>query len=225
MHRLIERAGEEPFPANVQLVLAQDATDEIVDIKPNGAVYVSHTIYRDILDRAFGIGGWALVPLEPPRIKGDRAIWYGYLKAHGRYIDSAYGGCTYIPKNREMHEDDAVEGAKSDCLTRCCKTFPLFRNLWDRDFAEAWKAKYAYQVENPNYPDRKIWKKKGVAMAGIEGKSGRGHQSEYRRPPRIEDENQAHLDAINSKRPLLEVSKDDYQEDPEYQWDREEEER
>ena len=202
MHRLIERAGEEPFASDIQKILSQDAWDDIIQIKPNGALFVSHAVYRDILDQAFGIGGWALIPLEPPRIKGDRAIWYGYLKAHGRYIESAYGGCTYVPKNREMNEDDAVEGAKSDCLVRCCKAFPLFRNLWNSTFCDEWKKVWAYQVENPNHPGRKIWKKKGQQMAGIEGKPGRGYQSEYRKPPRIEDENQAHIDAIEGNRPL-----------------------
>ena len=221
MNHLIERAGEEPFNARIQEILCQDATDDIVDIKPNGAVYVSHPIYRDILDRAFGIGGWALIPLEAPRIKGDRAIWYGFLKAHGRYIESAYGGCTFVPKNREMNEDDAVEGAKSDCLTRCCKVFPLFRNLWNREYADYWKSQYAYQVENPNYPGRKIWKKKGQAMSGIAGKPARGNQSEYIRPPRLEDENAKHLAAISRGDKLPQPDKHDYDEsqDTQGEWE------
>lgn len=196
MHDLAEGAANEPFPPAVQVLLSQDAADEMVEIKPNGAIYVPHTIYRDVLDRAFGIGGWALIPLEPPRIKGDRAIWYGYLKAGGRYIESAYGGCTYVPKNKEMNEDDAVEGAKSDCITRCCKALPLFRNVANRDYAEAWRARYAYQVENPNYPGRRQWKKKGVPMAGIEGKPGVGHQSEYRRVETVRQAQNAHVEAI-----------------------------
>jgi len=221
----MERAGEEPFPPEVQRVLAQNATDEIVSIKPNGAIYVAHPIYRNVLDAAFGVGGWALVPLEPPRIKGNRAIWYGYLKAHGRYIDSAYGGCDYVPSNRTMNEDDAVEGAKSDCLTRCCKSFPLFRNLWDHDYAEEWKQKYAYEVVDRKNPDRKIWKKKGQPMPGIEGKPGRGHQSEWRKPPDVRKEQEAHVEAVANEGSLRMLARDEYQEDPEYQWDREESEQ
>lgn len=222
MHRLIERAGEESFPPEVQAALSMDAEDDMIDIKPNGAIYVSHPIYRDVLDRAFGIGGWALVPLESPRIKGDRAIWYGFLKARGQYIESAYGGCSYVPKNREMNEDDAVEGAKSDCLVRCCKALPLFRNLWNHDFAEAWKKQYAYQVENPNYPGKRIWKKKGVAMRGIEGKPGRGYQSEFRKPPRVQDEQNAHIEAIANEGSLRVMAREPYVENPENQWDRQE---
>ena len=216
MHSLIERAGEMPFPPEVQAILSQDAPEGIIDIKPNGAIYVSHPYYRDVLDRAFGVGGWALVPLEPPRIKGDRAIWYGFLKARGQYIESAYGGCTFVPKNREMNEDDAVEGAKSDCLTRCCKAFPLFRNLWNGDFAAEWKAQYAYQVENPNYPGRKIWKKKGIPMTGVEGKPGRGYQSPFRKPARIQDENQQHIDAIATDKPLRLQANDEYNDNADY---------
>lgn len=216
MHSLIERSGEMPFPPEVQEILSQDAPEGIVDIKPNGAIYVSHPYYRDVLDRAFGVGGWALVPLEPPRIKGDRAIWYGFLKARGQYIESAYGGCTFVPKNREMNEDDAVEGAKSDCLTRCCKAFPLFRNLWNADFAAEWKARYAYQVENPNYPGRRVWKKKGIPMSGIEGKPGRGYQSPFRKPARIQDENQQHIDSIATDKPLGLQSQDEYNDNADY---------
>jgi len=225
MHRLIERAGEEPFPPDVQRVLCEPIDDSLVDIRPDGLIYVPHAHYRDRLDRAFGIGGWALVPLAAPRIQDNRVLYYGFLKARGQYVADAVGGAQYYPSNRQGSYDNSVEAAKSDCLVRCCKALPMFRECWDKEYAEQWVAQNAEQVASGQHGGQRVWKKKRAAMRNFDTRPGRLAESEYRRPPRIDEENQAHLDAINSKRPLLEVSKDDYQEDPEYQWDREEEER
>lgn len=210
MHKLIERAGEVPLTDRQIAVLTEPFTDDMVLVKPNGAVYIPHNYYRDRLDRAFGVGGWAVIPLAQPKNERNRVVWWGFLKAGGQYIDSAMGGCTYVASNPEMNWDDAVEGAKSDCITRCCKALPMFRELWDKDYGDYFKATYCEQVVNPKDRDRRIWKKKGQAMPGVYNKPMRGSAGEYHRASRLVDENQRALDAIATDAPLRLAARDEY---------------
>lgn len=223
MHRLIEKAGEEPFPDDIIHTLSEPIDDSLVDIKPNGAIFVSHPHYRDRLDRAFGVGGWALVPLAQPKTQGNRVVWWGFLKARGQYIGDAVGGCTYIVANSEMNWDDAAEGAKSDCLARCCKALPMFRECWDKEYADYWKATYAQEVAMPRTKSGKGWKKQGAAMRHFDVRPERADVSEYRRPERLEDANQAHIDSIPGNKPLKLASKDEYEDHADYYDDTREE--
>lgn len=216
MHRLIEKAGEEPFPDDIIHTLSEPIDDSLVDIKPNGAIFVSHPHYRDRLDRAFGVGGWALVPLAQPKTQGNRVVWWGFLKARGQYIGDAVGGCTYIVANSEMNWDDAAEGAKSDCLARCCKALPMFRECWDKEYADYWKATYAQEVAMPRTKSGKGWKKQGAAMRNFDVRPGRAEESEYHRQDRLEDANQAHIDSIPGNKPLKLASKDEYEDHADY---------
>lgn len=217
MHKLIERAGEEPFPSDVIRILSEQIDDTLVDIRPDGLIFVSHPHYRDRLDRAFGVGGWALVPLAMPKIQDNRVLYYGFLKAHGRYIADAVGGHQYYPNNRMGNYDNSVEAAKSDCLVRCCKALPMFRECWDKEYGDYWKATYAELVAPQGNRGERIWRKKGTAVRGFTARPDRDPEDEFRKPPRIEDENNAHMAALKEDKPLRTVSKDEYSDNaPDY---------
>lgn len=212
MYRLIERAGEEPFPDDVVRSLSVPIDDHKVDIRPDGLIFVSHPHYRGRLDAAFGVGGWALVPLAAPRVQDNRVLYYGFLKARGQYIGDAVGGHQYYLNNRQGNYDNSVEAAKSDCLVRCCKALPMFRECWDKEYADYWKATYAEQVRANGGRGDVIWRKKGTAVRGFSARPDRDPEDEYRKPLRVEDENLAHIQAINDegKGRLLLQSKDEY---------------
>ena len=222
MHKLIEKAGEEPFPDDIIRILSEPIDDSLVDVRPDGLIFVSHPHYRDRLDRAFGVGAWALVPLDKPAVKDNRVVYWGFLKARGQYIGDAVGGAQYYPNNRQGSYDNSVEAAKSDCLVRCCKALPMFRECWDKEYADYWMSQYAEQGVTRTSQGQKVWKKKGVAMRDFTMRPDRQSVGEYNKPSRLEDENQRHIDSIEGNRPLLVTSKDDYEENPENQWDREE---
>lgn len=221
MHSLIERSGECPFPADCVRILCEPIDDTLVDIRPDGLIYVSHPHYRDRLDRAFGVGGWALIPLAAPRVDGNRVLYYGFLKARGQYIADAVGGADYWAKNPMDSYDNGVEKAKSDCLVRCCKMLPMFRECWDKDYADYWKSTYAVEVAMTNTRSGRGWKKKGEIARNFDTRPDRAPTSEYHRPPRIQDENQRHINAIATEKPLRLEARDEYVENPENQWDRE----
>src|SRR5258708_14290766 len=118
MHTLIEKSGEEPFPDAIIDILAEPIDDSLVDVRPDGLIFVSHPHYRDRLDRAFGPGGWVLIPLDKPAIKDNRVVYWGFLKARGQYIGDAVGGAQYYPNNAQGSYDNSVEEAKSDFVVR-----------------------------------------------------------------------------------------------------------
>lgn len=221
MHRLIEKAGEEPFPSDIIRILSEPINDSLVDIRPDGLIFVSHPHYRDRLDAAFGVGGWALVPLAAPRVQDNRALYYGFLKARGQYVGDAVGGNPYYPGNAQGSYDNSVEGAKSDCLVRCCKALPMFRECWDKDYGDYWKSLYATEVAMPGTKSGRGWKKNKEAMRNFDVRPGRSGYDEFHKPPRVETENQAHIDSIPGNKPLRILSQDEHDEtEPDY-YDRE----
>ena len=216
MHKLIERAGEEAFPSDTIRILSEPINDSLVDVRPDGLIYVSHTHYRDRLDAAFGVGAWALVPLEAPKVSGNKVYYYGFLKARGQFIADAYGEAAYYPGNSNGSYGNSVESAKSDCLVRCCKALPMFRECWDKEYADYWVATYAEKGVTKQSQGKVVWKKKGEAMRDFTMRPDRQSQGEYYRAPRIQDENQAHIEAIASEGTLRLAARDEYNDNAEY---------
>jgi hypothetical protein len=139
--------------------LLKQLTFDDVEIKPdqNGAVYLSHPGYRKRLNEAFGPAGWALRPLSP--IKYDDAsgvIYREYaLYAGGRFLGSAIGEQKYQKNNPEMTYGDAVEGAKSNALMRCCKDLGMAMECWDRQWTNKFRAEQCVKVWVKKGPDSK----------------------------------------------------------------------
>jgi hypothetical protein len=52
----------EPFPKEAADILLAETAPEEVEIKPDGIIYLPEIKYRRILNKAFGPGGWGLVP-------------------------------------------------------------------------------------------------------------------------------------------------------------------
>jgi hypothetical protein len=51
-----------PFPKEAADILLKEIDPQEVEIKPDGILYLPEIKYRRILNRAFGPGGWGLVP-------------------------------------------------------------------------------------------------------------------------------------------------------------------
>jgi hypothetical protein len=51
-----------PFSAEAAAILTQDIPFDDIEIKPDGIMYLPEIKYRRILNKAFGPGGWGLVP-------------------------------------------------------------------------------------------------------------------------------------------------------------------
>lgn len=76
--------GNQAFPKEAADVLLAPIDPNIVEIKPDGIVYLPEIHYRKILNRAFGPGAWGLAP-RGETIVTDKAVTREYaLVAHGR---------------------------------------------------------------------------------------------------------------------------------------------
>lgn len=76
--------GNEAFPKEAADVLLAPLNEKIIEIKPDGIVFLPEIHYRRILNKAFGPGAWGLAP-RGETIVTDKAVTREYaLVAHGR---------------------------------------------------------------------------------------------------------------------------------------------
>jgi hypothetical protein len=135
-----EGAASAPFSAEAAAILAAPVAETEVEIREDGIVYLPGVAYRRILTRAFGAGAWALLPRGPARTMGDLVVYHGALYVLGRFVSEAVGECQ---TRYGMSYASSLEGARTDCLTRCCKDLGMATELWDPAWRESWQAKYA----------------------------------------------------------------------------------
>jgi hypothetical protein len=149
---------------NATMAILMGPVDESqICIRPDGIVYLPWVFYADRLRRAFGTS-WALVAGDKPTLERNQVIWLHHLIVRGCYVSSSYGQCNYHANNRGMSYGDAIEGAKSDALTRCCKPLGISAELWDPAFILSWKKKWAESGGGGGYGSK--WRKKRAEDVG-----------------------------------------------------------
>jgi ribonuclease HI len=167
--------ASEPFPEAARKVLAEPPAPEAVEIKPNGIVFVPGVYYRRQLTRAFGAGGWALAPRSPARVMGNIVAYHGALFCLGRFVAEAVGECAYRANNDQMSYASALEGAKTDALSRCCKDLGMATQLWDKEWRDRWMADYAEKGNDGKWRARSGRPVQDVdLMAGAGGAAPKG---------------------------------------------------
>ncbi|SCU83500.1 LAMI_0C03466g1_1 [Lachancea mirantina] len=152
--------GSRPFDDKIQQELAKPLAPADIEVKPDGLVYLPEIKYRRILNRAFGAGGWGLVP-RSETIVTDRLVTREYaLICQGRLVSLARGEQEYF---NETGIPTATEGCKSNALMRCCKDLGIGSELWDPVFIKAFKKENCTEkfVEHVvNKKKKKIWLRK-----------------------------------------------------------------
>jgi hypothetical protein len=161
----LTKVGTTVLDEKAEAVLNEPIKPEEVSIRPDGLVYLPWTWYADRLNRAFGRLGWGLVPQSGP-MKQDMGnnilvVWGHWMVVRGIPVGYEIGECAYNPTNHTMSFGDASAGAKSNSLARNCKMLGMSLELWNQEWIEDWKEKYAERVKNPkgNRPEY-IWRKK-----------------------------------------------------------------
>ena len=134
------------FSEAVRAILATPVDPELVEVRqPNDLLYVPWTHYQAILLRAFGPGGYKLVPRSVPRTEGNVVTWVKalFVRPPGttkfQFIKEAKGECN---AHGGMTAGNAAEGAHSDALVKCCKELGIFMELFDPRWRRAWEDKY-----------------------------------------------------------------------------------
>lgn len=147
-----ERASLLDLTTEETAALQADFPDEA--FKPGAAgkehlIYIEHAFLRDRLNQVIGCGKWALVPrsrwAEDFRTfkGGDASRVYveAMLLIRGCFVSESVGEMVYYKNNDRENYGDAVEGAKTAALRRCCKELGIGLQAWKKDFGEGWWAR------------------------------------------------------------------------------------
>jgi hypothetical protein len=155
-----KNASSAPFPPEMCSVLQEPIDDQLIEIKPDGNCYLPEVRYRKILNNAFGIGGWSLLPRGPHSLQGNVLSREYALFAIGKYVSQARGHTTISGsfQNPAM----CTESVRSNSLMRCCKDLGIASVLWDNSFISQWKSKFAIRKSVTDYQGRNkyVWEKK-----------------------------------------------------------------
>ena len=155
---LSQRTGTLTLTPEQEEILYSPFSDEEVQIRPDGLVYLPWSWYAERLRKAFGLG-WQLVPDGDPKkdlVNGKPTIlWKFALLINGICMGVAYGEHQET-RQMSMSYGDMTESAKSNALMRLCKGIGMSLQLWNREYVEAWKSAYA-KKEKIN--DRDLWRK------------------------------------------------------------------
>lgn len=134
--------------------LQADFPDEA--FKPGAAgkenlIYIEHAFLRDRLNQVIGPCQWAIVPrnrwaeeftipakFQKPEVHGTRVYVEAMLILRGAFVAEAVGDMDYYPSNHQQNYGDAVEGAKTAALRRCCKEIGIGLQAWKKDWCEGW---------------------------------------------------------------------------------------
>jgi len=159
---IFRRCGTLDVDDATMAILMAPVDETQICMRPDGIVYLPWVFYADRLRKAFGVS-WSLVAGDKPTLEGNQVIWLHHLIVRGCYVSSSYGQCNYHANNRGMTYGDAIEGAKSDALTRCCKPLGISAELWDPNFVRHWKDKWGES-------NGRKWRKKEAGEMGWEEK-------------------------------------------------------
>lgn len=133
-------ASTTPFSSEVINVLNAELSVEDIEIKPDGALYLPESRYRKVLNKAFGVGGWCLIPRGPHTLSNGVLSREYALFCQGRFVSQARGHSVIQGfSNPAM----ASESARSNAIMRVCKDLGIGNELWDPAFVGQWKTNFA----------------------------------------------------------------------------------
>ncbi|KAL9118268.1 MAG: hypothetical protein Q9187_005192, partial [Circinaria calcarea] len=150
----------EAFSKEAAEILLQPISNEDIEVKPDGVLYLPEIKYRRILNKAFGPGGWGLAPRSETIVTAKAVTREYALVVLGRLVSVSRGEQDYFSPDGIP---TATEGCKSNALMRCCKDLGIASELWDPRFVRRFMAKEAREafVEHAVTKKRKkVWLRK-----------------------------------------------------------------
>lgn len=133
-----------PFSPEACAALSAPLTDDEIAVRPDdGILYMPGEAVRQRLQKAFGIGGWGIrtvsiivdkTALNKKQESQPMVFFTGQLWCLGRFVAEATGDGEWITSNPKSNYGTAVEGAKTNCISRCCKDIGMWPELRDKEF-------------------------------------------------------------------------------------------
>lgn len=128
------------FSKEVVEILQAELPADDIEIKPDGALYLPENRYRKILCKAFGPGGWCLVPRGAHSFSNNVLSREYALYCGGRFISQVRGHASVMGFSNPALASEVV---RSNALMRACKDLGIGNELWDPSFTNMWKSNYA----------------------------------------------------------------------------------
>lgn len=119
--------------------------ESLIEIRPDGFIYLPQTFYRQRLNQVLGIGQWALVTKGSYQA-GSKLFLNGILVIRGNFVAESTGEAAIIEENANQSLATVWESAKSDCITRCCKDLSMASQVYQPAYMREWQKKHAIQV-------------------------------------------------------------------------------
>lgn len=163
-----ERAATLVLTPDEVKALQADFPDEA--FKPGAAgkehlIYIEHAYLRDRLNQVLGLAQWAIVPRsrwaedfmtkgyrDKPATAASRVYVEAMLIIRGAFVAEAVGDMVYYKNNEGQNYGDAVEGAKTAALRRCCKELGVGLQAWKKDWCEGWWQRRNAAARRPSTP-------------------------------------------------------------------------
>lgn len=145
--------------------LMKEFTDDEIEIKPTGELYIPHIYIRERLTQVLRPGQWTPV-LRSIKKEGNKLMAEVVLLIRGTMCGEAWGAMDYYPTGR-MDYTDALEGAQGEAVRRiAAKTLSCGSQVWKPAFCREWIKKYGEQYETTDKYGKKVkrWKRKDSAM-------------------------------------------------------------
>lgn len=144
-----QRASELKLTPEETKALVEEFPDECFQTGAAGKenlIYLEHVHLRNRLNQVLGPGQWSIVPRQRwgedyKTAKGydaTRVYVEGMLIVRGCFVSEAIGDMSYYHNNDSQNYGDAVEGAKTEVLRRCCKELGIGLQAWDKKWTEGW---------------------------------------------------------------------------------------
>ena len=139
----VSNLAEKPFEESITRILNEPINPEEVEIKPDGNIYLPEIKYRKTLIRAFGPGGWVLIP------KGPHSMINNVLSGSMHCI--VMGSLLASPRSCHTNQylqtpASSSESARSNALMRCCKDLGIANELWSANLFKS--GRQSMQQEN-----------------------------------------------------------------------------
>ncbi|KAI8903792.1 mitochondrial genome maintenance MGM101 [Gorgonomyces haynaldii] len=154
----------QPFPEDVCKILSEPVNEDDIEVKPDGLLYLPEIKYRRILNKAFGPGGWGLIPRGPHTIIDTTLSREYALFCSGRFVSQARGEQDFFSPSGMA---TASEGCKSNAMMRCCKDLGIAWELWDPVFIRKFKANHVVMVQGThmtNGTKKWLWRRKDATL-------------------------------------------------------------
>ncbi len=162
MLALMQTAGTLELTEEQRAIVFAPVDPDLVEIRPDGPIYLPAMEYRNILCQAFGLE-WRIIPDTPmPLQEGSILLWGFHLIIQGVPMGFAWGEQNYQKGDWRMSYGDAIEGAKSNALMRLCKGLNMCKELWRPSFGRQWKEQYAdtCQERDKKGNMKTLWRRK-----------------------------------------------------------------